>query len=1158
MRATASKFVILGLVLLATGVTAWASVTGTISGVVKDPTGGVIPNAAVTVVNAGTNFSQTAPTDSLGAYSFLALPVGRYKLEVKATGFQAYQQTDIVLNTNDQLRVDVVLQVGQVTQSVEVAASTVHVETVSTQLGDVISSSHMENLPLNGRQFTDLLGLQAGVVPQMSTQSSGFGNFFGTTQTGNVSVSGQRETSNGFLINGSNVDNAVNNGTTVVPNLDSISEFRVLTSNFDAEYGNYSGGLVTVVTKPGTNEFHGNAFDYLRNTSLDARSFFDLNRGAFQQNQFGGTMGGPIRRNKVFFFGDYQGTRTNLGQNVGPYPVPTPAERGGDFSAIAASALTGTVGGSYWATLLSSELGYKVRNGERYYTSGCTSSLNCVFPNGVIPQSAFSAPAKALMQYVPVANVGSSLFASSANTQHTRDDLFSGRADINTDHWGMISGYYFFDDKLILTPFGPNNTPGFPSADGGRSQLYTLGDTKNFGANTLNELHLSYNRHVFHNTKPLKGFGVTLASLGFKENQPGGIVDAAGALEGVPAIGFNSYGIGMPGVNYNRYENSPSVLDNFSRVVGTHTVKLGGQYIFNDFYEPMPLVGGNGFISFNGTETGTDFADFLIGAPTSFVEEGGFNVDNRRNYVGLYGQDSWRARPSLTFNYGLRWDVLQPWYEKYDQASTFVLGVQSTVNPGAPTGYVFPGDKVPGYGKIPRTIAPTRLDGFAPRVGFAWSPSPGGMLGRLLGGAGQLSIRGGWGVFYNNLEGALEIDETGLAPFDVFYPAPLPVVFASPYTNRLDGGIHQPFPFSTKNFDWSVALPLGGYPVPPINQLVPYTDSYNFTLQRQFGSSTLLTLGYMGNQSHHLLTQLANNPGNPQLCLSLSQASQVAAGSPTCGPFLENAVFTRADGTVFNSTRQPFGGNFVDNYLFATLASSAYNALQVSLRHTTGRVSIYAGYTYGKSLDNSSNLQDKQPNPLNPRLSRGLSSYDLTHNFVVSYNYLLPFDRLAGNRRPRLTSDWKLVGITHFTTGFPIIMYEGDDHSLLGNFGGTDTPNFLGGSLNRTDPRKANVTNGLPYFNTALFAPSAMGFEGTANKAFFHGPGSNNFDMSLLKDLKLSERSSLEFRGEFFNIFNHAQFITPSGNITAGPGVFGIVGSARPGRIGQVALKLLF
>lgn len=1144
------------LLLLVAAGCVLADVNGSISVLVHDPTGAVVPKAEVTVVNLATNLSQTGSSDSQGVFSFLSLPVGQYRLDVKAQGFQAYEQTGIALNTNDQLRFDVVLKVGEVTQSVEVATGAVHVETVNTQLGDVISGSHIEAMPLNGRSFTDLLGLQAGVVPQMSSQSAGFGNFFGTTEQGNISIDGQRETSNGFLINGSNVDNPVNNGTTVVPNLDSLDEFRVLTSNFQAEYGNYSGGLITVVTKSGSNQFHGNAFEFLRNTDFDARSFFDTSRTAFQQNQFGGTFGGPIKKNKLFFFVDYQGTRNNIGQGTGQVPVPTLAERGGDFSGLASS-LTGTVGGSYWAGLLSKELGYPVSNGESYYTPGCTSSQNCVFPNAIVPQSAFSAPAKALLKYVPMPNLGNSIFSSSANTINGQDDLGSARIDYNSDRWGTISAYYFIDNKFILTPFGLNNTPGFPTADGGRTQLFTLSDTKTFSPTALNELHLSYNRHVYHNYQPLSGFG-KLSDIGFNENQPGGIVDAAGALEGLPTVGFNNFSIGMVGVNYNRYINSSSVEDGFSKVLGNHTLKFGGQYVFNDFYEPMPLVGGNGNFGFNGTETGVDFADFLIGAPTYFVQEGGFNVDNRRNYAGFYGQDSWRVTPRLTINYGLRWDIIQPWYEKHDQASTFVLGVQSTVHPGAPKGYVFPGDEVPGYGKIPRTIAPMRLDKFAPRFGFAYAPSFPGVLGKIFGGPDQLSIRGGFGLFYNNLEGALEIDETGLAPFDIYYPAPLPVVFQSPYTNRLDGGTHQPFPYNTQNFNWSLAVPLSGYPVIPIDQNIPYTESYNLTIQRQFGKNTLVSAGYVGNQSHHLLTQLSNNPANPALCLSLSQPSQVAPGSPTCGPFLENATFTRADGSTVATTRPVYGPNFGENDYFATIANSAYNSLQLSFRHSTKRVDIVVGYTFSKSLDNSSNLQDKWPNPLNLRLSRGLSSFDVTHNFVASYTYQLPLDTLAGNRWLRLTGGWKLVGITHFATGFPIVMYETDDHSLIGNGGGTDTPDFLGGNLDFKNPRNANVANGIPYFNTALFAPSAIGKEGTANRAFFHGPGLNNFDMSLIKDTAITERVNMQFRAEFFNVFNHAQFNNPGGNITGGPSSFGIIGSARPGRIGQLALKLVF
>ncbi len=1133
----------------------WADVNGSISGTVKDPSSAVVPRADVQIIDLDTNVSQTVKTTSAGVYSFLSLPVGRYQLVVKAPGFESYQQNDIQLNTNDELRFDILLRVGDVAESVKVETNAVHVETANTQLGDVITGNHIENMPLNGRQFTDLLGLQSGVVPQISAT---YGNSFASSQQGNVSINGQRETSNGFYINGSNVDNAVNNGATIVPNLDSLSEFRVITSNFDAEHGNYSGGIVSVVTKSGTNEFHGTAFDYFRNTALDSRGFFDSSVQAFQRNQFGGVIGGPIRKNKIFFFADYQGTLSNVGQeSIGQFPVPSAAERGGDFSTIASN-MTGSVGGSYFAGLLSKELGYPVTNGENYYTPGCTSPAQCVFPNGVIPAAAITAPAKALLSYIPTANVGSN-FASSANVYHTRDNLIGGRLDFNTEHRGTFSGYFNLDRISINKPFGATNTPGFPSRDGGQSLLATLSHTFTFSASMLNELHLSFNRHVYHNDSPVKGLGVSLSSLGFNENQPGGIVNGAGALEGFPVVSFNNFSIGNPGVNYNRYIDKPSVADNFSEVLGKHTLKFGGQYVFDNFYEPMPLVGGNGVFGFNGTETGVDFADFLIGAPTYFVQEGGFNVDNRRNYMGLYAQDSWRAKPNLTINYGLRWDVLQPWYEKRNQASTFVQGVQSTVYSQAPIGYVFPGDKVPGYGTIPNTIARTEWRNFGPRLGFAWSPSAGGFFGKLLGGADKFSVRGGIGLFYNNLEGASEIDETGLAPFDVYYPAPLPVLFASPYTNRVDGGTHQPFPFTTQSFPWQFELPLSGYPVIPIDQKVPYTESYNLTIQRQFGNSTVWSLGYIGNQSHHLLTQLANNPGNPQLCLSLSQPNQVAPGTQTCGPFLENATFTRADGTVVVGTRQPYGlPNFGDNIFFATVANSAYNSFQTSLSHTSGRLTFTAAYTFSKSLDNSSNLQDRQPNPLNTRLSRGLSSFDVTHNFVVSYNYALPFDTLARNRLPQLTKDWRLAGITHLATGFPIYLFESDDHSLLGNSGSTDTPDFLGGDLHLQDPRKANITTGIPYFNTTLFAPSRIGYEGTANKAFFHGPGIANFDMALLKDITFTERYRLQFRAEFFNVFNHAQFLNPNGNITTGSSTFGIITQARPGRIGQLALKIVF
>lgn len=1142
---------------------AQAIVTGSISGAVKDPSGGVVPTAEVTVLNVDTGVRQTVKTDDLGGYAFLALAVGNYTLSIQAAGFEKFEQTNITLTDNDKLRFDITLRVGLVTEQVQVAATAVHVETASTQLGDVIQSRAIESLPLNGREFTDLLGLQPGVVPEFTTTQS---NFFGSTANGNLSISGQREAANGFFVNGGNVDDAINNGTTVTPNIDAISEFRVLTANFDPEYGNYSGGIVTVVTKSGSNQLHGDGFEFLRNDDMDSRNFYQYNgvdpltheqipgsaRGRFQQNQFGGTLGGPIRHDKVFFFADYQGTRTIQAQPTGLVLVPSAAERSGDFSA-AATSLTGTVDGSYFAGLLSQELGYPVTSGEHYYTAGCAASSQCVFPSAIVPNPAFTAPSMALLKDIPLPTEGP-YFTSSANNVSTQDDLASMRVDGQSDRFGMLSAYYFIDENSNLTPFGGFSVPGFPTLGGGRSQLIILGDTKSFGGNALNELRVNFNRLVFHKGYPVGNYPVSLSSLGFAEGQVGGINAAYPQLEGVPYIGFNNFAFGLPDETFNRYEDTPSGLDNFSLVKATHTFKFGAQYTFNDFYEPLPLLGGNGSFSFTGTETGIDFADYLIGAPTSFGQEGSVFVDNRRNYMGLYAQDSWRARHSFTVNYGLRWDMIEPWYEKRLQSSTLVSGVTSTVYPGAPTGYVFPGDKVPGFGTIPSTISPTPYTNFAPRIGFAYSPSGPKWL---TGGAGSFSIRSGFGMFYTNIEGAAMLDETGLDPFSIYYGSPAPPLFVKPLTNRTDGATHfDAFPYtppargSTSAAFWNPLLPLAVYPTPEITDKTPYSENYNFTVQRQFGQSTLLSLGYVGSQGHHLMNALDNNPGNPQLCLSLSQPQNVAAGSPTCGPFGENTVYTSANGTVINGTRAPFGIDYGTALWFATLANSSYNALQVSLRHTTKRLAFFAAYTFSKSLDNTSSIWNQYPDPYNTRLSRGLSSFDATQDLTVSYSYLLPFDRLAGGRRPRLASGWQLVGITRFSTGFPIGLSESDDRSLLGH-SGIDRPDFSGGNLSFTNPR-----TGQPYFNTSLFTREQLGYLGTADSRFFHGPGINNWDLSLQKEVNLTESKKLQFRGELFNGFNHAQFLNPSGNVNSG--AFALVTSAAPPRIAQVAMKFLF
>jgi len=450
------RFLLLFALLLFLTNVVRADTVGSISGTVTDPSGAVIPDTTVTALNLDTTVLQTTRTNANGFYNFTALPVGRYEIEILREGFQPYKRTGLVIDVNSQLRADVSLAMGTQSEEVVVSDTSVHVETESTQMGDVETGQVITAVALNGRSFTDLLSLQPSIVP-MSTQTNDSVVMAGVTvaitpsgnlNAGNQSINGQREDANGFLVNGSDVKELMNGGTAIIPDLDSISEFRVLTNNFDPEYGNYAGGIVNVVTQGGGAQFHGDVFEFLRNTVLDAKSYFATQTDTFQQNQFGGTLGGPIRKNKLFFFGDYQGTRTVEGLETGLVNVPTAAEQQGDF---ADTGLPGVVQGAGLAAQLQNSLHYAVPvfSGEPYFTPGCTSAT-CVFPNAVIPKAAWAAPAQNLLQYIPLPNDGQSTFSGTAD-ERLRDDKASFRVDANSVRWGNFSAYYFFLTTITWT-----------------------------------------------------------------------------------------------------------------------------------------------------------------------------------------------------------------------------------------------------------------------------------------------------------------------------------------------------------------------------------------------------------------------------------------------------------------------------------------------------------------------------------------------------------------------------------------------------------------------------------------------------------------------------------------------------------------------------------
>jgi len=794
----------------------------TLSGVVHDASGGRIPHAHVSIVSASSQPAAETLTDDLGEFRVQLPAPSNYQIEIVADGFTPLSVKATLSAAQPAARLDLTLQIASSTQTVEVTADALAAETTSTQIGETLDNKKIESVPLNGRSFTDLMAVQPGIVP-VSTAQPGAVIMTGVASTppsgdanpGNLSISGQREASNGFRVNGSDVEEDVNMGSSIVPNLDSIDSFRVLTSNFDAEYGNSSGGQVLVTTKAGTASLHGSAFEFLRNTALDARNYFSQDRAAYRQNQFGGTLGGTPFHKSLALFGDYQGTRLTEGIDTGNIAVPSLAQRSGDFSQ---TPLTGSVNGTAWAALLSARLGTTVTSGEPY---------SQVFPTGSIPSSAWSTPAKFLLTSVPTPNAGTALFATAAQAETLSDNKGALRADW-THGRSTLTAYSFLDGYSLLNPY-PTGTsgasvPGFSATSQGRAQLFSLGHNLTFGSAALNEFHLSYMRNANHVGQPKGGVGPSLASQGFT-----GIVALKPSTEGIENVAFNDFTMGVDTTAIVQAENIYEIGDFFSRIVGKHGLKAGFE-LHSSQINTHPDTIFNGSFAFNGSETGLDFADFLLGVPSSYTQGQARSFYNRNLYLAAFAQDSFKLSSELTLNFGVRWDRIRPWREKFNQLQTLVQGQQSQVFPGAPQGLVFPGD--PG---VPISLAPAR-NNFSPRAGAAYSPffaTP--WLQRLTGQPGQTSVRLGYGIFYTAYEGLSAGIMSANPPYGYTYTSAAPPLFESPFTvaaTGVDAG--QRFPLQkvaygasrsnpNSTVDWTQFEPLVGIPAVDPRDVTPST-----------------------------------------------------------------------------------------------------------------------------------------------------------------------------------------------------------------------------------------------------------------------------------------------------------------------------------------------
>jgi hypothetical protein len=932
--------------------------SGRIVGRVSDPTGAVLSGVKVTLANEATNVSRSGQTNDSGDFSFVEVVPGTYTVQFELTGFKRNVQKSVIVDVNQVVTLNSTLQIGGSQETVEVTSEAPQVDTTSTQLGAVINDRSVNELPLNTRDTYQFLQLQPGVQAQLGSSGS---LFAGSDDPGSVSVNGGRTRANNFSVNGGDANDQFVNTPTIEPTPDAVAEFRVITNTFDAEYGRNSGSVVNVITKSGSNTFHGNLYEYFRNTILDARGYPDTSKPQLNQNQFGGTFGGPIRKDRTFFFASYEGRRIRAGQPGQLLNVPTTQEYGGDFSAQGAF-VGGIQPGGFIANVLDGRsgcdaaLGHTV-SGLAPNADGLT-DWSSVFPNNMIPTPCQDPVASNLLQkYVPGANAGTSLYqVTPVGTDNA--DQFTFRFDHRINDHQSFTAYYYFNDGRALQPYDTfeasgATVPGFGNFNNLRNQQWNFTHTWTINNALVNEAHFTYMREgELGYIKPQTTNAVTASCSGMAVNfcftgmsDSSAITSNFGNAANLGITpGLPSNLTGVPFVNIsggasfgNNFEgflpqvgNSFQWSDGLTWVKGSHTFKFGadirrarfdqyyyfdinGEYTF-DNSGPNAIVPGDG----------DQYAEFLLGLADGYTQGSGQREDIRSTAVYPFVQDSWKIKPTLTLNYGLRWELTPPPTDISGHVETFRPGQNSTVYPcgitnsaaywasygapspatcantgSAPTGLVVPGD--PG---VPAGMTSTYYKAFAPRVGIAYSPNfKSGPLAALFGSNGKTSVRAGWGLFYNPIE-ELVMAQFGAEPPFGGSSSLSDVFFNTPFVNQGEYTAPNPFngiitPTKGQPTDLSLFRPILLYGEFEPHLRAQYTSQYNLTIQRELSESMMLQIGYVGSQGHRLLATHDVNPSNPETCLdiiniaALNPANVSSYGSPaTCGPTVEDSQWS--------------------------------------------------------------------------------------------------------------------------------------------------------------------------------------------------------------------------------------------------------------------------
>jgi hypothetical protein len=970
--------------LLAAPFSGAQSTGGRVRGTVTDPSGGAVAAAAVQLVNEATHATRQVQSNENGEYIFIEVPVGTYEIDVNQQGFKKYLRKGVPVNLNEVIGVDIVLQIGGSTETVEVTGAPPVVDTTSTQLGAIVNERSSTQLPLNQRDVYQLLQLQPGVQSQLGNDL-----FYGSDKAGVVTVNGGRGRSNNYTVNGGDGNDLFANLPAIEPSPDSIAEFRVIANTFDAEYGRNSGAVVNVVTKSGTNDLHGSFYEFFRNDVLNARqfTFTPAPKTPFKQNQFGGTLGGPIKKDKTFIFGSYEGRRIVQGIVSQPVTVPTATDLSGDFSgnapfsgslfdATAASVLQSRCGSGAPASLTAGQkLSPAAQAQVANVINGTPEPYTSIFVNNQIPTGCFDPVALQLVNlYVPGAG-GASSQVLTVPKKTDRGDQFQVKVDHSFSNTQRTSIYYYFDDDNTLDPFAKFQAEGaplgnFPGVYATRTQQVNVTHTSTIGATAVNEARFSYFREgqMKFDTPtrtnavqdscgsgPVKAFCFTgqsdvplvdasgnCLSTGAPPtgNPPAcaanpdfGIHTGLGASkEGVPFVqlngGFsigNNFGGQLPQVG-----NTFQFSDNYSKILGNHSLKFGGdvryqrfdqllyfdiqgQIIFQSNLGICPPTGPQpkGCKAISGNDLGTDtvYPNYLLGFANSIAQGSAQHELVRSKSLYLFAQDSWKIKPNVTLNYGLRWEVNTPQVDAGKKVQTFRPGERSTIYPCAldpsnplfatfgggaagcdaagvtPIGLVFPGDK-----GVPNGLTNTYWKSFAPRLGLNWSPAAhDGWVAKLTGGPGKTSISAGYGIFYNPIEQLVLEQFSAEPPFGGSNLIPAPflqtpyvgqngTIFSNPFTGILNPPRGQPQ-------DWSRFAGSVYFGQFPANMRSQYSDQYNLSIKRELPGNMLLQVAYVGSQGHRLLAMYELNPGNPYTCLDLAALGQ------GCGPFGEDTVY---------------------------------------------------------------------------------------------------------------------------------------------------------------------------------------------------------------------------------------------------------------------------